>query len=95
MKGFIYYVIGSVIACLILVCIGQLGRYPMLARVITVDKVNDCIQIKNGNGFIYTVDDADDWEVGDLCSCIMASKFTEKVYDDVVVEIRYEREVAE
>ena len=69
------------------VALAKGDTYPMLGRVISV---TDTIRIQNCTGFVYPFDDADDWEVGDWCSCIMDTKGTANVADDKIIIIRYE-----
>ena len=64
--------------------------YPLLTTVTEVDRNKDLVTVEDNNGFIWQFEDADDWEEGDLCNCLMDSKGTEKIFDDEIIMTRYE-----
>lgn len=61
--------------------------YPQTMKVIEIE--DNIVTIQDYNGFIYEFEGAEDWEVGDICSCIMNDNGTPKIYDDEIVSIRY------
>lgn len=61
--------------------------YPQTMVVVKVD--NDVVTLADFNGFMYEFEGAEDWMVGDICSCIMDDNGTEKVFDDKIVDTKY------
>lgn len=69
--------------------------YPTLLQVVSCDgSVQDgfTVKLKNCHGFVYTVTwDSGDCDAGDFYTCIMDDMGTACIYDDTVVQARYER----
>ena len=64
--------------------------YPLLTTVTEVDRNKDLVTVEDNNGFIWQFYGAEDWEEGDLCNCIMDTKGTEKIFDDEIIQVKYE-----
>lgn len=62
--------------------------YPLFTTVINVE--NDIVTLEDNNGFTWEFEGAEDWIVGDICTCIMNDNGTEKIFDDVIVQTRYD-----
>lgn len=73
----------------ILLVLGTAWSYPMTAIVVDVSRGNDKVTIKDYNGNLWQYTGVEDYEVGDIVSCIMNSKGTEKIKDDVIIQMRY------
>ena len=63
--------------------------YPMTAVVIDVSRANDKVTIKDYNGNLWQYTGVEDYEVGDVVSCIMNNKATESIKDDVIIKVKY------
>lgn len=63
--------------------------YPMTAIVVDVSRANDKVTIKDYNGNLWQYTGVEDYEVGDVVSCIMNSKGTEYIKDDVIIKVKY------
>lgn len=60
--------------------------YPTTMQVIDVS--NDLVTMETATGFVYQMQ-ADDYEKGDLVSCIMFSNGTTNITDDIILAARY------
>lgn len=80
----------------------QENTYPVLLQVTAVqglghDDASDAeegylVCLKNCHGFVYRVRmDDGDFAIGDYYSCIMSDNGTACIYDDIVVDYKYER----
>lgn len=95
MKRFI--VIICVLTILLTIYAFFLGRYTKTEKenktypqtMIVTEVKNNVVTIETATGFQYQFEGAEDWEVGDFCSCIMNSKGTETIFDDEIVQTRY------
>lgn len=63
------------------------NTYPKTMKVVDIQE--DIVTVKDANGFIFQFEGAEDWMIGDFCSCIMDSKGTEEILDDEIIEKRY------
>lgn len=61
--------------------------YPQTMIVIEVE--NDTVIVEDFNGFQFQFDGAEDWMVGDICSCIMKTNGTETIIDDEIIDTKY------
>ena len=61
--------------------------YPLFTTVVNVE--NDIVTLEDNNGFTWEFEGAEDWAVGDICTCIMNDNGTEKIFDDAIVQTRY------
>lgn len=67
--------------------------YALSTIVQTVDVKNDIVVIKDCSGNTWNFNGVEDWEVNDLCSCLMNSKGTPSIYDDEIISTRYSGQV--
>ena len=64
--------------------------YPMTTIVISVDDSADIVTIEDYNGNIWEFFGAEDWMVGDICTCIMYNNQTFSTsYDDEICNTKY------
>lgn len=63
--------------------------YPTTAFVTELDYENDLVYITDTNGHCWSFYGTEDWQIDDVCSCIMNNKGTEKVFDDEILKVRY------
>jgi hypothetical protein len=65
--------------------------YPKSGYVIEVDRENDTVTFVDSMGEAWTFSGAEDWAKGDGIVVIMDTMGTENIYDDEIIEVRYER----
>ena len=63
--------------------------YPMTGEVVSVDYVADVVTIEAHNN-LWEFYGAEDWELGDVCACIMSDNGTKEIYDDEIIVVRYQ-----
>ena len=61
--------------------------YPQTFKVVNIK--NDIVTLENFEGYTFQFEGAEDWMIGDFCSCIMDSKNTDSIFDDEILEKRY------
>jgi hypothetical protein len=65
--------------------------YPKSGYVIEVDRENDTVTFVDSMGEAWTFSGVEDWAKGDGIAAIMDTMGTESIYDDEIIEVRYER----
>ena len=63
--------------------------YP---RTMIVDEINaetNTVILVDSVGYEWEFEGVEDWEVGDICSCIMNTNGTENIGDDIIVDTKY------
>lgn len=63
--------------------------YAMTAVVTDIDEKTDTVLIKDGNGFMWSFYGVEDWAIGDIASCVMTTKGTQKILDDEIISVKY------
>lgn len=61
--------------------------YPTTMVIDSIE--NDTIRLVTATGFVYEMEGAEDYEIGDLVSVLMFSNGTKVITDDVIVDSRY------
>jgi len=94
MKDFIITFIFACVAIVFMVgCIvtnsEKKNEYPLTTVVYNVSEATDTVTVVDFNGNLWQFKGVEDWQVGDICSCIMNSKGTELIKDDEVKKERY------
>ena len=64
-------------------------QYPQTFVVVAVDEYENLVTVQDWNGFKWQFFDSEDWVVGDLCSAIMDSKGTARIFDDEIITAKY------
>lgn len=64
-------------------------EYPRTMIVTEVDIEADLVTLEDNVGFEWQFYGVEDWEVNDICSCIMSDNGTEIITDDSIVMTRY------
>ena len=59
--------------------------YPMTGIVTNVDHDLDIVTFKDCTGHLWDFYGAEDWEEGDICSCIMNDMGTPSIIDDEII----------
>lgn len=67
----------------------NLGFYPASAQVVEVNNESDIWAIEDTRGHVWELDEAEDWMVGDNCSCIFCDNGTEDITDDIPCVVWY------
>ena len=57
--------------------------------VTNVDNTNDIVTITNANGFDFQFSGVNDYCENDLVSCIMFSNYTDTIFDDIIINVKY------
>lgn len=66
------------------------GRtYAMSTIVVDVDHENDIVTLEDFNGFQWQFEGCEDWQVNDICACVMNDNHTPSIFDDVIVNTNY------
>lgn len=64
--------------------------YPTTCIITNCDEQNDTVTINTGTGITYEFEGVEDYNQGDLVSCIMFDNFTpDDIRDDVIIAKRY------
>ena len=63
--------------------------YSQTYAVVGVDRVSDTVFIESAGGMVFAFEGVEDYDVGDLVSCIMWTSGTPEVFDDVIMSVRY------
>ena len=61
--------------------------YP--ASMIVIEVENNIVTLEDFNGYTWEFEGAEDWQVGDICACIMNDNGTDKIFDDEIVQTKY------
>lgn len=64
-------------------------EYPMTALVVDTDVSANIVYISCANGNVFSFTGVEDWQIGDLCTCIMYMIGTDTVHDDIVKTATY------
>lgn len=63
--------------------------YPLSTVVTEIDRSIDKVICTDYNGYEWSFYGCEDWQENDICTLLMDSRKTEKIYDDVIVQTRY------
>lgn len=63
--------------------------YPLPTVVTEIDRSVDKVICTDYNGYEWSFYGAEDWQVNDICTLLMDSRKTEKIYDDRIIKTRY------
>lgn len=82
---------------LILLLITSVGKaemdldhiYPETLIVEELDYENDLVFLRDFNGYLWAIEEVQDWEIGDVVSVIFYDCDTDDIFDDEIVYIRY------
>jgi len=64
-------------------------QYAKTTKVIEVNRITDTVVCEDYNGNQWEFTECEDWEVGDVATLLMNDNGTENIYDDTIVEARY------
>lgn len=63
--------------------------YPLPTVVTEINYSIDKVTCADYNGYEWSFYGCEDWQVNDICTLLMDSQKTEKIYDDRIVQTRY------
>lgn len=93
-----------IISLLLVVCatffffgflVGQMNThidnyYGMTAVVVDISRPLDRVTIEDCNGNLWQFNGVEDYDIGDICSCVMSNSGTEDIImDDTIVSVQY------
>lgn len=64
--------------------------YPMTTIVTDINYTTDTVTLTDFNGFEWQFEGCEDWDKGDVCSCIMTNKGTPLIFDDEIIKVKYD-----
>ena len=89
----IIYVLTFIVSCVGIICLNAKADeiedpeyYPLTTVVTEID--GGIATVEDFNGNLWQID-ADDFEVGDICTLIMNGNGTAEIYDDAVIKANY------
>lgn len=88
--------IGLLIVCILFTGVGLYAQsqeksevYPLTTKVLKVDYENDIVVCIDCNGNFWEFEGTEDWMEGDCATLLMNDCGTEKIFDDVIEDVRY------
>ena len=70
--------------------INPVNLYAKTAIVTEIDRKNDLVTVCDGVGYEWQFYGCEDWMVGDYCSMVMYDNNTALIFDDIIIDIKYE-----
>lgn len=64
--------------------------YPRTMVVSEINTKSDTVVLTDNTGNVWEFYGVEDWQVGDICSCIMDTNGTENITDDAIIDVRYD-----
>ena len=62
--------------------------YPKGVIVEELDYYDDSVIVSDANGFLWSFQGCEDYEVGDILALIMDGRGTPEIFDDAIVDVR-------
>lgn len=63
--------------------------YPLSTSVYHISYLTDIVTVVDSAGNLWQFTGVDDWQIKDICACIMDSKGTAEIKDDEIISVRY------
>ncbi len=82
-----------IVILIIVVANGNEEIYPRTMVVSEIDAGSDTVVLTDSVGFEWEFYGIEDWQVGDICSCIMDDNGTENIEDDIIVDAKYNGQI--
>lgn len=67
--------------------------YPRTMVVSETNVETDTVVLTDNTGNVWEFYGVEDWQVGDICSCIMDTNGTQNIEDDIIVDTRYNGQI--
>lgn len=64
--------------------------YAKSGKIVELDEENDLVIFIDCNGFLWSFEGIEDWNVGDWCAVIFNTMGTDIIFDDKIISVRYE-----
>ena len=64
--------------------------YAKTAIVTEIDRKNDLVTVRDGVGYEWQFYGVEDWMIGDYASMVMYDNKTESIFDDIIIDVKYE-----
>ena len=64
--------------------------YAKTAIITEVNKDDDLVTVCDGVGYEWQFYGCEDWMVNDYCSMVMYDNNTALIFDDVIIDVKYE-----
>ncbi len=89
------FVAGLVMLVLFILCVYALSpahaeTYALTTVVVSLDYDADVVECMDFNGNVWAFDGVEDWSLFDVCSMTMDDMDTSIIYDDVIINCRYD-----
>lgn len=89
------FVAGLVMLVLFILCVCALSpahaeTYALTTVVVSLDYDADVVECMDFNGNVWAFDGCEDWSLFDVCSMTMDDMDTSIIYDDVIINCRYD-----
>lgn len=65
------------------------NHYALSGRVISLDRTNDTVYFIDGANNVWSFTGCEDWEPGDVVSCLMDNNGTPSIKDDIILKAQY------
>lgn len=65
------------------------AMYAMTAKVVEVNEAADLVTVVDSTGNLWAFYGCEDWQVNDCASLVMYDAGTQSIYDDEVINARY------
>lgn len=67
--------------------------YPLTTVVTEVNRISDTVTCLDTNGHEWKFEGCEDWAENDICTLLMESNSTKMIYDDSIIQTRYQGSV--
>ena len=64
--------------------------YALTTVIVSLDYDADVVECMDFNGNVWAFDGCEDWQLMDVCSMVMDDAGTESIYDDAIINCRYD-----
>ncbi len=95
MKKLVVSFIVLVIAIMLIACVTceatvEHELYALTTVVVNLDYDNDVVTVEDFNGFLWEFEGCEDWCEGDCCSMVMDDMGTDLIFDDEIINVKYD-----
>lgn len=64
--------------------------YAKTAIVTDLNKDDDVVTVTDSSGYMWEFSGCEDWMLNDYCSMVMYDNNTALIFDDVIIDVKYE-----
>lgn len=64
--------------------------YAKVAIVTDLNKDDDIVTVTDSSGYMWEFSGCEDWQIYDYCSMVMYDNNTSLIFDDIIIDIKYE-----